>query len=161
MAMKMFNPTEFMNQTVDGGMRPNVGRTERSQPKISPANSAPPAVDNVIGTPPTFHTSAPINAPIVMAPPMNATSATSVGRSATPSILIAAAVSCDRPTIVRMSPRQIMVLGRMGIDVATAPRMIFRRNTPRAPGILRHFGQCLPVHFLIAHVDVDRLRSAC
>ena len=30
-------------------MRPKVGRTERSQPKISPANSAPPAVDNVIG----------------------------------------------------------------------------------------------------------------
>ena len=52
-----------MNQTVEDGMRPNVGRTERSQPKTSPANSAPPAVDKVIGIPPTFQTSEPISAP--------------------------------------------------------------------------------------------------
>src|ERR1700739_3974098 len=41
-AMNTLRPTEFMNQTVDDGMRPNVGRTERSQPKNRPEMSAPP-----------------------------------------------------------------------------------------------------------------------
>src|SRR6187200_1469139 len=54
MAMKMLRPTEFMNQTVGDGMRPKVGRTERSQPKNRPENRAPPAVDRVIGMPPTL-----------------------------------------------------------------------------------------------------------
>ena len=36
--------------------------------------------------------------------------------------------------MLRMSPRNIFVFGRIGIDVATAPRVIFRRKTPRAPG---------------------------
>ena len=97
-AMKMLRPTEFMNQRVDDGMRPKNGRVDRSQPNTSPEIRAPPAVDSVNGTPPIFQTSAPIRAPIVIAPPMNATSATSLGRSGTPSILMAAAVSCVRPT---------------------------------------------------------------
>ena len=50
-AMKMFRPTEFMNQTVGVGMRPKDGRTERSQPPMIPAISAPPAVESVSGTP--------------------------------------------------------------------------------------------------------------
>src|SRR3954463_3660499 len=50
MAMKTFRPTEFMNHTVDDGIRPKVGRTERSQPKNRPAIKAPPEVDKVIGT---------------------------------------------------------------------------------------------------------------
>src|SRR5579872_6986859 len=54
MAMKMLRPTEFMNHTVGDGMRPNVGLTERSQPKNRPENSAPPAVDSVSGMPPTL-----------------------------------------------------------------------------------------------------------
>ena len=91
MAMKMLRPTEFMNQTVGDGMRPKDGRTERSQPPMMPAISAPPAVDSVSGTPPTLKTSEPISAPMTIAAPMNATSATSVGRSATPSSLVAAA----------------------------------------------------------------------
>ena len=45
MAMNTFRPTEFMNQTVGDGMRPKVGRTERSQPKNRPAIKAPPEVD--------------------------------------------------------------------------------------------------------------------
>src|SRR6516164_11371969 len=49
-AMKTFRPTEFMNHTVDEGIRPKVGRTERSQPKNSPEISAPPEVDSVSGT---------------------------------------------------------------------------------------------------------------
>src|ERR1700759_4134715 len=53
-AMKTFKPTEFMNQTVGEGMRPKVGRTERSQPKKMTAISAPPEVDNVSGTLPTL-----------------------------------------------------------------------------------------------------------
>ena len=54
MAMNTFRPTEFMNHTVGDGMRPKVGRTERSQPKKSPAISAPPEVDSVSGTLPTL-----------------------------------------------------------------------------------------------------------
>ena len=76
--MNTFKPTEFMNQTVGDGMCPNVGRTERSQPKKRPAIKAPPEVESVSGTPPTLATSAPRRAPMVMAAPMNMTSATSV-----------------------------------------------------------------------------------
>ena len=49
-AMNTFRPTEFMNQTVEDGIRPKVGRTDRSHPKKRPAMSAPPAVDSVSGT---------------------------------------------------------------------------------------------------------------
>src|SRR4051794_21643503 len=36
-AMNTFRPTEFMNHTVEEGIRPKVGRTERSHPKNRPA----------------------------------------------------------------------------------------------------------------------------
>src|SRR3974390_1461764 len=49
-AMKTFRPTEFMNHTVDDGIRPKVGRTERSQPKNRPEINAPPEVESVRGT---------------------------------------------------------------------------------------------------------------
>ena len=101
-----------MNQTVELGMRPKSGRTERSQPKTRPEISAPPAVESVSGTPPTLKTIAPISAPSVMAAPMKATSATSLGRSAWPMTLATAAMSWVRPTIVRMSPRWITVLAQ-------------------------------------------------
>src|SRR6202790_2570188 len=68
-AMNMFRPTEFMNQTVDDGIRPKVGRTERSQPKKRPAIKTPPEVESVSGTLPTLYTIAPSSAPIVIAAP--------------------------------------------------------------------------------------------
>src|SRR5579864_258823 len=80
-AMNTFRPTEFMNQTVEDGIRPKVGRTERSQPKKRPAINAPPEVDKVSGTLPILYSTAPRSAPIVIAAPINATSATSVARS--------------------------------------------------------------------------------
>src|SRR5579864_9109330 len=46
-AMNTFRPTEFMNHTVGDGIRPNVGRTERSHPKKRPDINAPPEVDSV------------------------------------------------------------------------------------------------------------------
>src|ERR1700724_3631379 len=49
-AMNTFRPTEFMNHTVGDGIRPNVGRTERSHPKKRPEINAPPEVDSVSGT---------------------------------------------------------------------------------------------------------------
>ena len=145
MAMKMLRPTEFMNQTVGDGMRPKDGRTERSQPNTIPAMSAPPAVDSVSGTPPTLKTSAPTSAPSTIAAPMNATSATSVGRSgdAQQSWWRPRCPACG-PTRVRMSPRWILVFGRIGIVVAVAPRVIFRRKTPRAPGSLASSASVLP-----------------
>src|SRR5215475_11986614 len=105
MAIKMFRPTEFMNQTVGDGMRPKVGRTDLNHPQTIPEMSAPPAVDNVSGIPATFHTSAPSSAPTAMPAPMNATSATSVARSALPRDLATAAMSWVRPTRFTMSPR--------------------------------------------------------
>src|SRR6202043_2382901 len=80
-AMNTFRPTEFMNQTVDDGIRPKVGRTERNHPKKRPAINTPPEVETVSGTLPTLYTTAPSRAPIAIAPPINATSATSVTRS--------------------------------------------------------------------------------
>src|SRR5882672_4728871 len=53
-AMNTFRPTEFMNHTVGDGIRPKVGRTERSHPKKRPEISAPPEVDSVSGTLPTL-----------------------------------------------------------------------------------------------------------
>ena len=125
-------------------MRPKNGRVERSQPKTRPAMSAPPAVDSVRGTPATFRTRAPISAPSVTAAPTNAMSATSLGRSGTPSTLAMAEVSWVRPTRVRMSPRLILVLGRMGMEVATAPRTIFDRKTLRAAGSPASSARVLP-----------------
>src|SRR5499427_7555839 len=49
-AMNTLRPTEFMNHKVDDGMRPKVGRTERSHPKNRPEINAPPEVDSVSGT---------------------------------------------------------------------------------------------------------------
>src|SRR5690242_18628388 len=46
-AINTLRPTEFMNQTVGEGIRPNVGCTERSHPKNRPAISAPPDVESV------------------------------------------------------------------------------------------------------------------
>src|ERR1700686_712677 len=48
--MNTFRPTEFMNQTVDEGIRPKVGRTERSQPKKRPALKTPPEGERGSGT---------------------------------------------------------------------------------------------------------------
>jgi hypothetical protein len=48
-AMNTFRPTEFMNHTVEDGIRPKVGFTERSHPKKIPENNAPPEVDRVSG----------------------------------------------------------------------------------------------------------------
>src|SRR5258705_625873 len=49
-AMNTFRPTEFMNHTVEVGILPKVGRTERSHPKTKPGINAPPEVDRVGGT---------------------------------------------------------------------------------------------------------------
>ena len=84
-------------------------------------------------------------------------SVTSVGRSATPSILVAAVVSAVRPTRVSKSPRLISVLGRMGISVAVAPRVILRRNTPRAAGRVGQLGERLAVDLFVRHQNVDAL----
>src|SRR5258706_12454422 len=66
MAMKMFRPTEFINQIVGDGMRPKEGRTDRNHPPTRPAMSAPPAVERVSGTPLTFGTIAAIRGPLVL-----------------------------------------------------------------------------------------------
>src|SRR6516165_1558196 len=80
-AINTFRPTEFINHTVDEGIRPKVGRTERNQPKKRPEINAPPVVDRVSGTLPILSTTEPSSAPMPIAVPIKATSATSVARS--------------------------------------------------------------------------------
>ena len=41
------------------------------------------------------------------------------------------------------------------MSVAVAPRVILRRNTPRAPGDCRQLGQRLAVDLLAGHIDID------
>ena len=41
--------------------------------------------------------------------------------------------------------------------MAAAPRVIFRRKTPRAPGSCSEFSKSLAVHLLVGHVNVDAL----
>ena len=128
MAMNTFKPTEFMNQTVGDGIRPNVGRTERSQPKKRPAINAPPEVDkrerhaadvgderadqgaDGDGGADEHHVG-------------HVRRLVRVARAT----LVATVTSWVRPTRVRMSPRLISVSGRIGISVAVAPRVILRR----------------------------------
>src|SRR4026208_2578359 len=51
-AMNTFRPTEFMNHTVEDGMRPKNGPADRSQPNTRPEMRAPPPGDRARGTPP-------------------------------------------------------------------------------------------------------------
>ena len=53
MPMKTASPTVSNTHSAASGMRPNVGRTERSQPKTSPMISAPPLAVRLRGRPPT------------------------------------------------------------------------------------------------------------
>ena len=41
------------------------------------------------------------------------------------------------------------------MSVAIAPRVIFRRKTPRGGGQSRQFGQRFAVDFFVGHVDID------
>jgi hypothetical protein len=75
---------------------------------------------------------------------MKATSATSVTRSTTPIALVALAMAVVLPTSVTMSPRFSLVSGRIGISVAMAPRVILRRNSPRAIGMVASSAKVLP-----------------
>ena len=51
--MKTARPIVSKTQSAGSGIRPNVGRTERSQPKTSPMMSAPPLAVRLSGRPPT------------------------------------------------------------------------------------------------------------
>ena len=140
-AMKTFRPTEFMNQTVEGGMRPKVGWIERSQPKTRPEMSVPPAVDSVSGTLPTMKTSAPTSAPSAIAPPMKATSATVLGTIGIADILGGRGDVLGATDHVRMSPRWICRL-RQDRDVGGggAARDLAQEDAAR----LRPFGRLRP-----------------
>ena len=139
-----------MNQTV-GRMRPKDGRTERSQPNTIP-RSLPPAVE--IGRPAHLQDQrADQRARLPVAAPMNATSATSVSRSATPASLTAA-VSCVRPDDGEDVATLDLGVRQDGDVVAVAPRVIFSGTTPRAAGFATS-SQRLAVDRLVGHMDVD------
>jgi hypothetical protein len=63
------------------GMRPNVGLTERSQPKTSPMISAPPLAVSESGRSPTVNDSSPTRPPITTPSPTKTTSVSWVDRS--------------------------------------------------------------------------------
>ena len=124
MAMKTLSPTEFMNHTVDDGMRPKVGRTERSQPKTRPGDQrAAGGGQRQRHAAHLAHQRADQRAERDRAADEGDVGdvARTVGHA---QVLGGGRGVLRRPTSVRMSPRWIFVLGRIGIEVATAPRVI-------------------------------------
>ena len=79
--MNTARPMVSNTHSAGSGMRPNVGRTERSQPKTRPMMSAPPLAVSVSGTPATLTDSIPNSPPISMPRPTNTTSVSLDGRS--------------------------------------------------------------------------------
>ena len=79
--MKTARPIVSKTQSAGSGMRPKVGRTERSQPKTSPMMSAPPLAVRLIGRSPSWSVSAPKRPPSRMPRPTNTTSVALDGRS--------------------------------------------------------------------------------
>ena len=79
--MKTARPTVSNTHSAGSGMRPKVGRTERSQPKTSPMMSAPPLAVRLRGRSPILRVSAPTSPPSRMPRPTNTTSVSLDGRS--------------------------------------------------------------------------------
>ena len=151
MAMKMLRPTEFMNQTVGVGMRPKDGRTERSQPHTIPAIERAAGGRQRQRHPCHLEDQrADQRADHDRRRRRTRRRRRRSARSATPSSLVAALVSCVRPTRVRMSPRSILVFGRMGIvGGGRAPRDLPQEDAARA-GQLGQLGERLAVDRLVA-----------
>ena len=68
-------------QSAGSGIRPNVGRIERSQPNTSPMMSAPPLAVRLSGKVAELSVSAPKRPPRRMPRPTNTTSVSLEGRS--------------------------------------------------------------------------------
>ena len=79
--MNTARPIVSNTQSAGSGMRPKVGRTERSQPKTRPMMSAPPLAVRLSGTPPTVTDSRPNSPPTRMPRPTKTTSVSLDGRS--------------------------------------------------------------------------------
>ena len=79
--MKTARPTVSKTQSAGSGMRPNVGRTDRSHPNTSPMISEPPLAVRLSGKPPILTDSKPINPPMKIPRPTNTTSVSLDDRS--------------------------------------------------------------------------------
>ena len=157
MAMKMLRPTEFMNQMVGVGMRPKLGRTERSHPPMMPAMSAPPAVDSVSGTPAMLKTSEPIRAPITTNS-ADERHVGDVGRTIGDTQQLDGLVGVLRPAGDR---QQVAALNRGVRQDRDHGRGGAAHDLPQEDASrLRHLRQVhqrLAVDRLVAHQDVDAL----
>ncbi len=127
--MKTARPIVSKTQRAASGIRPNVGRTERSQPKTSPMMSAPPLAVRESGMPPTLTERSPTSPPTTMPRPTKTTSVALDGRSTYPSALPARSTSRAAPASVIRSPRLMTVEGTNGIS--SPPRTSFESATPR------------------------------
>ena len=162
MAMKTFEADRVHEP--DGRRTGSARRTDASD--AQPAEPTRPEMrrrrrpwTGVSGTPPPSTTSAPISAPMRDSG-ADEGDVGDVGRAIRrrPSSLVAAAVSCVRPTSVRMSPRWIVVFGRMGIDGgggAARDRAGGRRRAPREAAASS--ASVLPSTALLRDIDVDAL----
>ena len=79
--MKTARPIVSKTQSAGSGILPNVGRTERSQPKTRPMMSAPPLAVRLSGRPPTVTVRRPTKPPRRMPRPTKTTSVSLDGRS--------------------------------------------------------------------------------
>ena len=79
--MKTARPIVSKTQSAGSGMRPKVGRTERSQPNTRPMMSAPPLAVRLIGRSPSWSVRAPKSPPSRMPSPTKTTSVALDGRS--------------------------------------------------------------------------------
>ncbi len=103
-AINMLRP-RLLSSHIDWlGMRPHVGRRERSHPKKRPAMSAPPLVLRLTGTWPRWRVSRPMMPPINMPSPTRIRSDLSESFSAYPRAGEASSISFLRPTMVMTSP---------------------------------------------------------
>src|ERR1700757_3197525 len=70
--MNTARPTVSKTQSAGSGMRPKVGRTERSHANASPMIREPPLTARLSGKPPALTDSKPINPPTEMLRPTSA-----------------------------------------------------------------------------------------
>ena len=128
--MKTVSPTVSNTHMAASGIRPNVGRTARSQPNTRPMIRAPPLAVRVSGSPPIVTESRPTSPPMKIPRPTKIMSVATVGRSAYPTFFAARSTSRLAPTRLTTSPRSMRVSGVNGMGCPS--RTSFLRNTPRA-----------------------------
>ena len=127
--MNTASPIVSNTHSAGSGIRPKVGRTERSHPNTSPITSAPPLDVRVSGKSPMRRVRRPTRPPTRMPRPTKTTSVSLDGRSMYPNSRPTRSTSAVLPARRSTSPRCTTVSSKNGIS--SPPRMSFTSTTPR------------------------------